>query len=87
MPCRAGPLLDFFEIDGAPAAQASSRPGSTTVAHVALGVRSRTDLEAWRKRLEAHGFPILEEQDHGGGRHSIYVRDPNGHYLELTCRG
>jgi catechol 2,3-dioxygenase-like lactoylglutathione lyase family enzyme len=83
----SGAQLDFFEIDGAPRAP---RPGPAwleTVAHCALGVRSRADLEDWRKRLEENGFPILEEQDHGGGRHSLYVRDPNGHYLELTCRG
>ena len=82
----SGALLDFFEIDGAP--RPVVEPAwLATVAHVALGVRSRADLETWRKRLEAHGFPILEEQDHGGGRHSVYLRDPNGHCVELTCRG
>jgi catechol 2,3-dioxygenase-like lactoylglutathione lyase family enzyme len=83
----SGALLDFFAIDGAPRAPKAGPAWLETVAHVALGVRSRTDLETWRRRLEAHGFPILEEQDHGEGRHSLYVRDPNGHYLELTCRG
>jgi catechol 2,3-dioxygenase-like lactoylglutathione lyase family enzyme len=77
----SGALLDFFETAGA------ERPGTPdTVEHVALAVATRADLEAWRKRLEAAGCPILEEQDHGAGRHSIYFADPNGHYLELTCR-
>ena len=49
--------------------------------------RSRADLETWRKRLEEHGFPILEEQDHGGGPALDLRARPNGHYLELTCRG
>jgi glyoxylase I family protein len=76
-----GAALDFFEMDGA------ERPAAPdTVQHVALCVATRAELEAWRKRLEAAGSPILEEQDHGGGRHSIYFADPNGHYLELTCR-
>lgn len=82
----SGALLDFFAIDGAPRPVKAEPAWLETVAHFALGVRSRPDLETWRKRLEAHGFPVLEEHDHGGGRHSIYVRDPNGHYLELTCR-
>ncbi len=82
----SGGGLDFFAIEGAPQPQREPR-WLDTVAHVASACDSRTDLEAWRKRLEAHGFAILEEQDHGGGRHSMYVRDPNGHYLELTCRG
>ena len=83
-----GSVLDFFEIDGRAASPRRASPAwLETVAHFALGVAKRADLEAWRKRLEENGVPILEEQDHGGGRHSIYVRDPNGHYLELTCRG
>ena len=82
----SGAVLDFFAIEGAPGPARGGPAWLETVAHVALGVRSRADLETWRKRLEEHGFPILEEQDHGGGRRSIYVRDPNGHYLELTCR-
>ena len=80
----SGALLDFFEVEGA------QRPPSQgyldTVQHVALAVASRGDLEAWRETLEANGCPILEEQDHGAGRHSLYFADPNGYYVELTCR-
>jgi catechol 2,3-dioxygenase-like lactoylglutathione lyase family enzyme len=80
----SGALLDFFEVEG------TERPASQgtldTVAHVALAVDTRADLEAWREKLERNGFPILEEQDHGKGRHSLYFADPNGHYTELTCR-
>lgn len=80
----SGALLDFFEVEG------TQRPPSQgfldTVQHVALAVTSHSDLEAWRVRLEANGCPILEEQDHGAGRRSLYFADPNGHYVELTCR-
>jgi catechol 2,3-dioxygenase-like lactoylglutathione lyase family enzyme len=80
----SGALLDFFEVEGA------QRPPSQgeldTIAHVALAVATRAELEAWRETLESNGCPILEEQDHGAGRHSLYFADPNGHYVELTCR-
>lgn len=77
----SGALLDFFEIEGA------ARPTSRdTVQHVALAVRTREDLERWRKKLEASDCPVLEEQSHSEGRHSYYFADPNGHYLELTWR-
>jgi catechol 2,3-dioxygenase-like lactoylglutathione lyase family enzyme len=79
-----GGLLDFFAIAGV--TRPEPRGFLDTVAHVALGVATRADLEDWRKRLESHGHPILEEQDHGGGRYSIYCSDPNGWFLELTCR-
>jgi len=80
----SGALLDFFEVEG------TQRPRSQgfldTVQHVALATATREELEAWRKTLEARGVPILEEQDHGEGRYSLYVADPNGWFLELTCR-
>jgi catechol 2,3-dioxygenase-like lactoylglutathione lyase family enzyme len=79
-----GTLLDFFSIEGEE--RPAPRGSLDTVRHVALAVASRADLEAWRKTLEAAGHPVLEEQDHGEGRHSLYFSDPNGHYLELTCR-
>jgi catechol 2,3-dioxygenase-like lactoylglutathione lyase family enzyme len=82
----SGAALDFFEIQAAPGPAKVGPAWLENVAHVALGVPTRAELEAWRKRLEEHGVAILEEQDHGGGRHSLYVRDPNGHYLELTSR-
>ncbi|MFI5316285.1 MAG: VOC family protein [Myxococcota bacterium] len=77
----SGALLDFFEIEGA------ARPASLDdVPHVALAVATRADLESWRARLTASGVAIPEERDQGDGRHSLYFFDPNGHYLELTCR-
>jgi catechol 2,3-dioxygenase-like lactoylglutathione lyase family enzyme len=80
----SGALLDFFEVVGTP--RPEPQGFLDQVAHVALQVGSRTDLEGWRERLRDHGCAIAEEQDHGDGRHSLYVTDPDGHYLELTCR-
>lgn len=80
----SGALLDFFEVEGAE--RPEPRGYLDTVQHVALAVAARADLEAWRTTLATHGHPVLEEQDHGQGRHSLYFADPNGHYLELTCR-
>lgn len=76
--------LDFFAVEGAE--RPEPRGWLDTIAHVAIGVPTRADLEAWRKKLELHGHPVLEEQDHGEGRHSLYFADPNGYFLELTCR-
>ena len=82
----SGAVLDFFEIAGAPEPDRGKPAWLETVAHFAIGVATRGDLEALRKRFKKNGVPILEEQDHGGGRHSLYVRDPSRHFVELTCR-
>jgi catechol 2,3-dioxygenase-like lactoylglutathione lyase family enzyme len=80
----SGALLDFFQIEGV---EPPKPQGSVdTVRHVALAVATRADLESLRERLERFGIEIPEEQDHGGGRHSIYFFDPNRNYVEITCR-
>lgn len=50
-------------------------------AHVAFRVRG-DDLAAARTLFRERGIPC-EEQDHGIAR-SLYVRDPDGHQVELT---
>jgi catechol 2,3-dioxygenase-like lactoylglutathione lyase family enzyme len=82
----SGQFLDFFAVEGAPEPPRLRPAWLETIQHLALRVGTRTELEGWRKQLKRHAIPILEEHDHGEGRHSLYVRDPNGHYLELTCR-
>jgi catechol 2,3-dioxygenase-like lactoylglutathione lyase family enzyme len=81
----AGGALDFFAIDGRRPAERDR--AFAPVAHVALAVESRAELEALRARLVARGVAIPEEHDHGPDRRSLYCFDPNGHYLELTHRG
>lgn len=52
--------------------------------HTAWKVDSRETLLAWRQRLEARGVRILYQIEHEVIE-SIYFRDPNGYYLEITC--
>ena len=47
--------------------------------HVALTV---TSLEQAQERLREHGVDFRVE-DHGNA-HSVYLRDPDGHTIELT---
>jgi len=52
--------------------------------HYAFGVRSVTELSAWKGRLDAAGVPWREE-DHGH-QLSVYFSDPSGTTLEITAR-
>jgi catechol 2,3-dioxygenase len=80
-----GGELTLFEL--ASAERPAARGALDAVAHVALRVGSRAELESLRKRLESHGVAIEEELEHDGGRrHSLYVFDPDHNYVELTCR-
>lgn len=51
--------------------------------HTAWRVESREALLAWRQRLEDHGVPILFQIEHEVIE-SLYFRDPNGYFLEIT---
>ena len=51
--------------------------------HTAWKVDDRETLLAWRERLESRGVPILYQIEHEVIE-SIYFRDPNGYYLEIT---
>jgi len=50
--------------------------------HVALAIPA-TEMDAWRRRLLAHGVEIEHEQDWPQGTHSIYFRDPSDNSVEL----
>jgi catechol 2,3-dioxygenase-like lactoylglutathione lyase family enzyme len=78
----AGVALDFFALEGALKRPPDDLPAD--IRHVALEVGSLEALEAWRERLDADGHAYTFEE-HGGAHHSLYVSDPNGHVLELTC--
>ena len=68
-------------------------PGGTVPGHGAEGVQhlafavAREDVEAWRARLEAAGVPIESRVTWPRGGESLYVRDPDGHSVELLTRG
>ncbi len=57
-------------------------PGHTGLHHVAFLVPDRPALAAAARRLAAHGAAIVSGWDHGITV-SVYVRDPDGHTVEL----
>lgn len=54
--------------------------------HVAFRV-SRSDLDRWRRRLRDLDVEIVSEVTWERGGRSLYVRDPDGHLLELATPG
>jgi catechol 2,3-dioxygenase-like lactoylglutathione lyase family enzyme len=57
--------------------------GATGAGHACFAVPER-ELDAWRRRLEAHGVQIEHEQAWPRGGRSFYFRDPAGNSLELA---
>lgn len=57
--------------------------GSGTL-HLAFAI-PETDRETWREQLKTNGVEI-ESEVHCGGD-SLYVRDPDGHLVELITPG
>lgn len=57
-------------------------PGSTH--HFALAVDSVEELGAWQGYLESRGIPCTEVMERGPYS-SIYLRDPDGHIVELAA--
>ena len=55
-------------------------------AHVAFAV-GKDELEAWERRLAAHGVAIESRVRWPRGSVSIYFRDPGNHCLELATPG
>lgn len=51
--------------------------------HIAFSVTPGS-LESWRQTFGAHNIEIEHEQSWPPGGHSIYVRDPSGHSVELV---
>src|SRR4051794_16065176 len=54
--------------------------------HFALRVDSHDEQVAWRDYLRNKGVPCSEVLDRGSF-HSIYVKDPDGHVVEIATRG
>ena len=55
-------------------------------AHVAFAI-DETLYDTWRERLLAQGIAIEAENRWGRGGRSLYVRDPDGHSVELATPG
>lgn len=54
--------------------------------HFALIVRDDEELQGWRDYLTAQGAPCTEVMDRTFFK-SIYLRDPDGHIVELATAG
>jgi catechol 2,3-dioxygenase-like lactoylglutathione lyase family enzyme len=54
--------------------------------HMAFAIAAE-DYEAWRDRLVDLGVPLAGETRWRRGGRSLYVRDPDGHAIELCTPG
>jgi catechol 2,3-dioxygenase-like lactoylglutathione lyase family enzyme len=59
-------------------------PGSTH--HFALGVGTEEELVAWHDYLSGRGVPCTDVMDRVYFK-SLYLRDPDGHIVELATEG
>jgi glyoxylase I family protein len=77
-----GTLISFLEYPSMP--QGVVGAGSTH--HLALTVESAQEQTAWRDYLRSRGVECTDPFERGGFS-SIYLRDPDGHILEIATRG
>jgi glyoxylase I family protein len=59
--------------------------GRGSTHHFALSVDSEAELNAWKGYLEGKGIPATDLMEREGFR-SIYIRDPDGHIVEIAAR-
>lgn len=76
-----GRLLSVMEYPHLPAGVVGT--GSTQ--HFALAVDSAEELDAWQRYLADQDVEVSEVFERGGFR-SLYLRDPDGHVIELATR-
>jgi catechol 2,3-dioxygenase-like lactoylglutathione lyase family enzyme len=62
------------------------RVGPGAAHHFALAVESEEELAAWRGYLASRGVPCTEVMDRTYFK-SVYLRDPDGHIVELATAG
>jgi catechol 2,3-dioxygenase-like lactoylglutathione lyase family enzyme len=79
---RPGTLVTCLEYPGLE----DGRVGAGSTHHFALAVDGEEDLQAWHEYLTARGIPCTEVLDRTYSK-SIYLRDPDGHVLELATVG
>jgi glyoxylase I family protein len=77
-----GTLVSFLEYPELP--EGRSGPGATH--HFAFIVESPEEQVAWVDYLRGRGVPCTDVFERGGFR-SIYLRDPDGHIVEVATRG
>jgi len=59
--------------------------GTGSTQHFALAVESAAELDAWRRYLVEQDVECSDVFDRGGFR-SLYLRDPDGHVVEIATR-
>lgn len=77
-----GTLVSFLEYPTMP----PGAVGTGSTHHFAFMVESAEELDAWREYLRAHGVESTDVFERGTFR-SIYLRDPDGHIVEVATRG
>ena len=79
---RAGMLVSFMSYPELP----KGVVGVGSTHHFAFMVDSAEEQEAWRDYLRGHGVECTDVFDRGAFR-SIYIRDPDGHIVEIATSG
>ena len=79
-----GSSIAFFEVPEAPG-DMKDTVMHDWIQHIAFEVDDKKTLLEAKADLEAKGFDVLGPTDHGFLL-SIYLHDPSGHRVELTCR-
>jgi glyoxylase I family protein len=77
-----GALVSFMQYPQLP----EGIVGRNSVHHFALIVETEDEQDAWRDYLRGCGVECSEILDRGAFR-SLYVRDPDGHIVEIATRG
>ena len=77
----AGTLISFLEYPQLP----DGTVGIGSTHHLALAVESKEELTAWRDYLRGRDIQTTEVMARGRFS-SLYLRDPDGHILELATR-
>jgi len=71
------------ELEGRPSMRPAPDDHVFDATHTAWLVDSADELRAWKQRLEARGVEVSVETTHEVIE-SIYFRDPNGYFIEIT---
>lgn len=79
-----GNYIAFFDEPGISKPEDFERKDSFDI-HLAFEAASMDDLLAWQKHINDSGKTCLGPVDHGFV-HSVYMYDPNGIQVEITCR-
>ncbi len=79
-----GNFIAFFDEPETATAEHFARKDSFDL-HIALEAESFESMLAWQARIGASGKTCLGPVDHGFV-HSIYMYDPNGIQVEITCK-